>query len=132
MVVLDTCAIIELCRSKPALSSEALATIDQGAVILSISFAEIACKIKIGKLYIGMSSEELLSHYKALPRIDIIDISADLWHKAISLDWKHKDPADRIIVAYAVENMCSIVTSDKLITAFYKKVIWKSLTILER
>jgi len=125
MVILDTCALINLCLPKPPLSSKSIRIIDSGASILSISFAEIGCKIKAGKLDIGMPSEQLLSHYRMMPKVEIIDITPELWHKSISLDWSHKDPADRLIVAYAMEFGLDIVTSDKLIKKFYKKVIWK-------
>lgn len=124
MVILDTCSLINLCLPKPPLSNESIRIIDSGASILSISFAEIGCKIKAGKLDIGMSSEQLLSHYRMMPKVEIIDITPELWHKSISLEWSNKDPADRLIVAYAIEFGLDIVTSDKLIKKFYKKVIW--------
>ena len=125
MVVLDTCAIIDLGLDHPTIGQEVLELITDGAVILSISFAEIACKIKLGKLDIGISSEELLTHFRLVPNIKMIDISPELWHKSISLDWEHKDPADRLMVAYARESHLKIVSSDKIIKKFYDKTIWK-------
>lgn len=125
MVVLDTCAIIDLAMEDPSMGHDVISLIEEGAIILSISFAEIACKIKIGKLDIGISSEELLTHYRLDTDVSIVDISPELWHKSISLEWDHKDPADRIMVAYAKESNLRIVSSDKLIKKYYPKTIWK-------
>ena len=125
MVVLDTCAIIDLASEESSIGDDVISLIEEGAIILSISFAEIACKIKIGKLDFGISSEELLTHYRLETEVSIVDISPELWHKSITLDWDHKDPADRIIVAYAKESNLKIVSSDKLIKKFYPKTIWK-------
>lgn len=125
MVVLDTCSIIDLASAQPSIGVDVLSLIEDGAIILSISFAEIACNIKTGKLDIGISSEELLTHYRLETEVSIIDISPELWHKSISLDWHNKDPADRLIVAYAKESNLKIVSSDKLIKKIYPKTIWK-------
>ena len=125
MVILDTCALIDLALELPTMGNEVLDLIEEGSTILSISFAEIACKIKIGKLDIGITSEELLNHYRLIPNIEIIDISPELWHKSISLDWEHRDPADRIVVAYALQYNSKIVSSDKIIKKFYPNTIWQ-------
>jgi PIN domain nuclease of toxin-antitoxin system len=128
MVVLDTCAIIELACEETSIGNEVMDLIEDGAVILSISFAEIACKLKTGKLNLKVSSEEILTHYRLETEVSIIDISPELWHKSIALEWDHKDPADRVIVAYAKESNLKIVSSDKLIKKYYSKTIWKKNT----
>jgi len=128
MVVLDTCALINLCLSKCSIGTSVIKLIDKGSIILSISFAEIACKIKIGKLDIGMTSEDLLNHYRMIPRVQIVDISPEMWHKSISLDWEHGDPADRLIVSFASEFGHKIVTTYRIIKNYHKNVIWEKVT----
>jgi len=125
VVVLDTCAVIDLALEKSSMGNEVISLVEDGAIILSISFAEIACKLKIGKLDLGISSEELLTHYRLETDVSIVDISPELWHKSIALNWDHKDPADRVIVAYAKESNLKIVSSDKVIQKYYPKTIWK-------
>ena len=99
--------------------------IDQGAIVLSISFAEIACKIKFAKLLMSITIEELYRLYTELDSIEIVDISVDDWLNSINLEWPdNKDPADRLITAYAMHKQLSIVTSDQKIKQFYSKVIW--------
>ena len=126
MVVLDTCALVDLASESPTIGSEVMDLIDKGAVILSISFAELACKIKSGKLDIGISSEELLSHYRLDTEVSIVDISPELWHKSISMDWDHQDPSDRVILCYAMESNLRVVSTDSKMKKFYpNKIIWK-------
>ncbi|MBF0492157.1 MAG: type II toxin-antitoxin system VapC family toxin [Deltaproteobacteria bacterium] len=123
MVLLDTCALIELYQFKSSLALRTEDEIAKGAFILSVSFAEIALKEKRG----------LLKHPKSLDvfqdcmeseEAKIINISVQEWFDAIHLDWKHKDPVDRLIVAYAKRQDVPIVTSDKLIKKYYKNVLW--------
>jgi len=125
MVILDTCAIIELLKPSASFSTKAFQLMDKGAYILSISFAEIACKIKLGKLEMSISTRDLLHKLSMVDHIKLIDISASEWLDSIELIWDdNRDPADRIITAFAIKNELSIVTTDKKIKKFYKKVIW--------
>ncbi len=92
---------------------------------MSISFAEIACKIKLGKLEMSISSRELFEQFSQIENVEIIDIGVNEWLASIELIWdENRDPADRIITAYAIKHELSIVTTDKKIEKFYQKVIW--------
>lgn len=125
MVILDTCAVLEIVKQSPGLSMECLKKIDKGSYILSVSFTEIACKIKLNKLNIGITMEELFFEYSTIPSINIIDIGVQEWLESINLEWPdNRDPVDRLIAAYAMRKKIPIVTSDKKIKQFYSKVIW--------
>jgi len=125
MVILDTCAIIEALQPSPSFSNKSARLMDAGAYIMSISFAEIACKIKIGKLELSISSRDLFQQFSQIEHIEIIDISVSEWLDSIELIWdENRDPADRIITAFAIKNELPIVTTDKKIEKFYRKVIW--------
>jgi PIN domain nuclease of toxin-antitoxin system len=125
MVILDTCAMIEALKPSPSFSIKTARLMDAGAYIMSISFAEIACKIKIGKLELSMSSRDLFKQFSQIERIEIIDIGVNEWLDSIELIWdENRDPADRIITAFAIKNELPIVTTDKKIEKFYRKVIW--------
>ena len=96
-----------------------------GAYIMSISFAEIACEIKLGKLELSISSRDLFQQINQIDHIEIIDISVSEWLDSIELVWdENRDPVDRIITAFAIKNELPIVTTDKKIKKFYGKVIW--------
>jgi PIN domain nuclease of toxin-antitoxin system len=125
MVILDTCAIIETLKPSPSFTAKTSRLMEAGTSIMSISFAEIACKVKIGKLEMSISSRELFRRFSEIHHVEIIDISANEWLDSIELIWEeNKDPADRIITAFAIKNELSIVTTDKKIEKFYHKVIW--------
>lgn len=125
MVILDTCAIIEVLKPSPSFSAKTARLMDAGAFIMSISFAEIACKIKINKLQISISSRELFQQFSQIEHIEIIDIGVNEWLDSIDMIWhENRDPADRIITSFAIKNELPIVTTDKKIEKFYHKVIW--------
>jgi PIN domain nuclease of toxin-antitoxin system len=42
----------------------------------------------------------------------------------IKLEWEHRDPVDRVVVAIAKKNQAAIITADKKIASFYSSVIW--------
>lgn len=123
MVLLDTCALIELYKSNSSLLLKTEQAIAQGVTILSVSFAEIAFKEKRGLLKSPKARDILQDCYET-EEAKIIDIGVQEWFDSIELDWKHKDPVDRLIVAYAKRHDLPIVTTDKAIKKFYKKVIW--------
>lgn len=125
MVVLDTCALIEATQSTPAFSSQTTKLLEGEIHILSISFAEIACKMKLGKLKMNISVRELCQQYKQIAGVKIIGIGVNEWLESIDLIWpENKDPADRMITAYAARNDLYIVSSDNKMKDFYSKVIW--------
>lgn len=125
MVILDTCALIEAIKPSPAFSNKVIKQIDNGAYILSISFAEIACKIKLGKLEMSVSPRELLRDFSRISNIQIVNIGVSEWLDSIELNWDdNRDPADRLITSFAAKKELAIVTSDKKIQKFYKKIIW--------
>ena len=124
MVILDTCALIQLCLNG-SLSQESLKHLTtEDCIILSISFAEAALKQKRGKLPATPRLSEVYGQFQKIENIKIVDIGFQEWFDSIELDWSHKDPVDRLIVAYAMRQKIPIMTSDKLIKKFYKNVIW--------
>lgn len=128
MVLLDTCALIWWTLDPKELSEPAVRACDEihetGGVISSISVWEIGIKIKRGKIDIGISLEEYISRLKRLTRFEIVPVDEDIWVSSINLDWTHKDPADRVIVATAALRDIPIVSKDTIIRDFYSKVIW--------
>ncbi|MCV3216302.1 PIN domain-containing protein [Plectonema radiosum NIES-515] len=56
--------------------------------------------------------------------IRIIPIDEEIWLESVKLEWEHRDPVDRVVVAVAKKNEASIITSDRKIANFYSLVIW--------
>ena len=128
MVLLDTCTLLWWTLDPGKLSSRAKEACDNikivGAVISSISIWELGIKLKRGKLEINISLEEYVKRLKKLGTLEIIPIDEIIWLKNLALDWPHRDPADRTIVATAQLKNLPIITRDKFISDYYPHIIW--------
>jgi PIN domain nuclease of toxin-antitoxin system len=126
--LLDTCGLIWWTLDPEKLSLKALKACEKiessTGYICSISLWEIGIKIKNRKLDIGMTIESYVKALHKLGYLKVLPVDERCWLKNLSLDWKHRDPADRTIVATAVLNNFSIISSDLKIRRFYNKVIW--------
>ncbi len=128
MIMLDTCALIWWTLDPQQLSvkaTEACRKMEQNeGIISSITLWEIGIKLKNRKLDIGMSIEQYVNLIHKLGYLKIVPVDEHIWLKNLSFEWEHRDPADRTIVATAMLNKCSLVTSDGIIRAFYGKTLW--------
>lgn len=127
MCVLDTCALLWWTLDPEKLSplaAEHCEKIDRhGACIASVSIWEIGVKIQKGKLDIGMSVREFAILLKQV-NIENVPVDTELWLNSLDLDWVHRDPADRLVVALAKQRKLPIMTADHVIREYYKSVIW--------
>ncbi len=126
MVVLDTSALLYWTLDPDQLSLAARRTIEQTdrLVISSISVWEIALKVKRGKLDIPLSIIDYTERLQRLETLEILPVDVQTWLENLDLDWEHRDPADRTIVAIATRLACPLVTSDRVVADFYRETIW--------
>ena len=126
MVVLDTSALLYWTLDPDQLSLAARRTIEQAdrLVISSISVWEIALKVKRGKLDIPLSIIDYAERLQRLETLEILSVDVQTWQENLDLDWEHRDPADRTIVAIATRLACPLVTSDRVVADFYRETIW--------
>ena len=126
MIFLDTCALLYNAFEKRQLSFTAAQKIEEsdGFLISSISIWEIGIKIKKGKLNIPIPLEEFISKLHQVHHFYILPIDEKIWMDSLNLDWDHRDPADRVIVASAGANHMELITSDRIILNFYSKAVW--------
>ena len=126
MVVLDTCALIFLTVDRGKLSPNAVSHITRAdrIIISSISIWEIGLKHKRGKLGLPMSFREWVDDVNCIFNFEFHAVDVSTWIRNIELDWDHKDPADRTIVATAQLLGCELITSDQRILDFYPKAVW--------
>lgn len=126
--VLDTCALIWWTLDPGQLSKKAeqacLKMAKEEGFISSISLWELGIKIKNKKIDIGMEIETYVSKLEQISYLTILPVDTTLWLKNLSLDWKHKDPADRTIVATALQRKAKLITKDETIRDFYSNSIW--------
>ena len=123
-ILLDTCELIWWTLDPEQLSKSTLKKIERADIFISsISVWEVGLKIKQNKLNIGMSIDKYLKGLHQLESFTIIPVDENIWVYNLSLDWPHRDPADRTIVATAKLNNFVIATSDDKIKSFYAKCI---------
>ena len=128
-MLFDTCVLLwytldpeKLSEQEQHVASKAFQ--EEQAVVSSISFWEIGIKIKKKKLNIGMSLDQYLRKIHTLNGFDIIPVDELIWMENINLDWTHRDPADRTIVATARLRGIPILTKDIIIRDFYPDQGW--------
>ncbi len=126
MILLDTSGLIYWTLDPKMLSQKASTTIEESEqlAISSISIWEIGIKLKSGKLLLPLPLRDYVDRLKLLDRFTILPVNEGIWIKNVELDWDHKDPADRTIVATASILACPLITSDDKIRRFYSDSLW--------
>jgi PIN domain nuclease of toxin-antitoxin system len=128
-IVLDTCALIWWSLDPDRLSQSAKEVCKQmekeeNGLVPSTAIWEIAIKIKNNKLDLGVNFNEYVASLKKSSVVRIVPIDEDVWLGSVKLEWNHRDPVDRVVVALASINQASIITADREIRSFYSDVIW--------
>lgn len=128
-IVLDTCALIWWSLDPERLSQAAKQACDvmeqeKNGYVPSIAIWEIALKVKRNKLDLGVEIQDYVSALKQSDVVKILPINEDIWLKTVQLEWDHRDPADRVVVAIAQMTDSSIITADTKIAQFYSSIIW--------
>lgn len=128
-IVLDTCALIWWSLDPDLLSASArnlcdVMEVQKNGLVASISLWEIALKVKRGKLDLGIDLEIYINTLLRSDVISIIPIDVSLWIDSVNLNWSHKDPADRVVVALANKYQAQLITKDTIIKDFYDLTIW--------
>lgn len=94
-----------------------LAQPDNELLVSAVSALEVATKVRLGKLD---SARHLVATWSArVQDLRAQDLPVATEHSLLagSLDWPHRDPFDRLLVAQALVENLTIVSSDKQIAA---------------
>jgi PIN domain nuclease of toxin-antitoxin system len=83
-----------------------------------ISAWEIAVKQSIGKLELPGPAEEWLPEMLERSGLQAMEPSLAAALRVRTLPWHHRDPFDRLLIAHAMEDGYTIVTSDRAFTAY--------------
>ena len=129
-ILLDTHALLWFIEGDKQLSKTARINIEdpKNVVCVSmISFFEITIKLKLGKLTLKKSLEEI---YKDTLSIDIKIVPISELHifeyQNIPILENHKDPFDKLIIATAITENLEIITVDRKFALYGDliKTIW--------
>ena len=94
-----------------------------GTIFLSpVTAWEIALLVDTGRIELDVPVDAWVQRFLDRPGIE----SAPLEHRAAARSYQlhhleHRDPADRLLIATAIELRCPLVTYDERITQFGKK-----------
>jgi PIN domain nuclease of toxin-antitoxin system len=129
MIVLDTHALLWWALDPNQLSPRAKELCGQmereGGFASAISVWELGIKAKNGNLDLGMPISEFVRRLQQSNVVELVAVDASIWLRTIALKWNHRDPADRVIVATALEKGLPLLSKDQTVHT-YKGVqcIW--------
>jgi len=92
-------------------------------VVSAISFYEIGQKVRIGKWAEMAAYAADLEAVARAANISVHSLNGSILSSAALMDWDHRDPFDRIIVATARDRDMTLLTTDDHMKSFYGKTI---------
>lgn len=122
MILLDTHVLLWWAVDPDRLSSAAAASLQamerRGGFASAISIWELGVKVGRGKLDLGISIAEFARRIQKTGIIELVPVTTATWLRSLELEWDHRDPADRVIVATALVQDVPLVTADTEIHRF--------------
>jgi PIN domain nuclease of toxin-antitoxin system len=131
MIILDTHTLVWWLKGASKLSPKArrevlMAWKKKSIYISSISVWEIALLVSKGKLDLNMEVGAWVDKLERLISLNFVPVDNNIAVSSVYLPgFKHKDPADRIIIATARHLGAKLITSDKRILKYkHVRAIW--------
>lgn len=122
MIVLDTHVLLWWALDPDQLSTGAAQKLDDverhGGFASSISIWELGVKIRNGKLDLGIGIDDFARRIERSSPVELLPVDTAVFLRSLALDWTHRDPADRIIVATALLKGVPLLTKDDAIRSF--------------
>jgi PIN domain nuclease of toxin-antitoxin system len=121
VIVLDTATWIWRASDPKRLTTSARRAIDEAesALVSAISVWEVAMLVAKRRIQLDRPVEQWVDIALALPGIQLAPLEPAIAVRSTKLPGEfHPDPADRIIVATALENAVPIVTPDERIRSY--------------
>lgn len=131
MIILDTNALIWWTTAPEKLSKKGRKAIENAiseteVLVCSISIWEVYLLIKNNRIRFTIDVDSWLEKVERLPSFRFVPVDNAVASKSVKLpDLKEDDPADRMIIAAALQYGATIITSDKKILNYsYVQSIW--------
>jgi len=116
--LLDTHAVLWITEDTPRLSARVRTLAKSHEAdsfgLAAITLVEISRLIKSGAITPNADPAEWLEDLAR--RFQVLPLTSAIAWRSVSLDWPHKDPADLLICATALEHKLTLITHDKEIT----------------
>jgi len=120
MICLDTHVLLWWALDREKLSNRAAELCREmelrgGGCASAISIWELGVKIQKGALEIGVKIEDFARLIHQSGAIELVPVTDAILLANLALDWTHRDPADRTIVATARLRNVPLLTKDRII-----------------
>ena len=117
MILLDTHVLVWLAEANQRLGGKARKAIDAAyreseVLVSAISFWEVATLARKGRVRLDMELEAWRTDFIEQGVIEV-PVTGEIGIKAAGLDPFHGDPADRLLVATALQQALTLVTADE-------------------
>ena len=124
-ILLDTCALLWLGNGDAALSSGAMRLIENADTVYvsPISLWEVSNKCRQGKLVLSKPVREWFGKVCDRHGLTTLPLTNEIMIAAGELPEHHKDPADRMIIAAALNAGLQVVTADRNFPLYGVKTI---------
>lgn len=125
--LLDTHAVLWIAEDSPRLSPRirALAKNHDADTfgLAAITLLEIARLAKVGEITLSPEPADWLEDITH--RFQVLPLTPAIVWTAVNLGWPHKDPADRLICATAIEHKLTLISNDREIIRWGRvPVLW--------
>lgn len=125
-LLLDTHAFLWFVFDDPRMSQKAAESIENASVVaLSVaSLWEIAIKVQLGKLELGMGLAAFFAEHVEKTELEIVPLELPHLLEYAALPLHHRDPFDRLIVAQARVLTIPLASGDPNLSAYGIPIIW--------
>lgn len=126
-LLLDTHSFLWFIGGSASLSPTArtfIEDVDNQPLLSMASLWEMAIKLSIGKLSLGKPFERLIPEQMRLNGIELLQIEIPHIIVVTKLPFHHCDPFDRLLIAQAMVEQISIVSSDPAFDSYSIKRLW--------
>lgn len=120
-LLLDTHVVLWSASDPDRLTAATRTALEDGTndVLVSIVTAwEIAIKQSIGKLELARPAEQWLPDVLKRTGFEVAELSLSAALRVRALAWHHRDPFDRLLIAQALDQGYTIVSSDVAFEAY--------------
>lgn len=123
--LLDTHTLLWFLKDDKQLSQNALNVIETNNIKVSIATLwEIAIKTSLGKLILPAPFAVIFPQQLYINDIAIIQTSIEHLSQLNQLEFHHRDPFDRLLIAQAMVEGMTLISRDKAFKDYDVKVIW--------
>jgi PIN domain nuclease of toxin-antitoxin system len=126
-VLVDTHVLLWMMSRSARLSGTAREALADPINELCFSLAgywEMGIKMSLGKLELAPGWDHAIPREMARNGIDVLPITPAHVHEVTKLPWIHRDPFDRLMIAQAIVEKATILTSDRSFPEYTVPVLW--------